>query len=82
MTDVTTESVAADQLKSIIERIENLETEKADITGDIKDVYAEAKGNGFCTKTLRTIVKLRKKDRDERLQEEAMQELYLQALGM
>jgi uncharacterized protein (UPF0335 family) len=77
-----TESVAADQLKSIIERIERLEEEKAGIAGDIKEVYAEAKGNGFDTKVLRKIIALRKRDYAERKEEEAILELYLQALGM
>ncbi|CAO4138084.1 DUF2312 domain-containing protein [Methylorubrum extorquens] len=75
-------SVAADQLKSVIERIERLEEEKAGIAGDIKDVYAEAGANGFDVKILRKIVALRKKDHDERTEEEAILELYLQALGM
>lgn len=75
-------SVAADQLKSIIERIERLEEEKAGIAADIKDVYAEAKANGFDTAVLRRIIALRKRDHDERQEEEAILELYLQALGM
>ncbi len=75
-------SVAADQLKSLIERIERLEEEKAGITGDIKDIYAEAKGNGFDVKVLRKIISLRKRDHDERMEEEAITELYLQAIGM
>ncbi|GJD92896.1 DUF2312 domain-containing protein [Methylobacterium iners] len=75
-------SVAADQLKSFIERIERLEEEKAGLTSDIKDVYAEAKGVGFDLKALRKIVSLRKKDHAERQEEEAILELYLQALGM
>jgi uncharacterized protein (UPF0335 family) len=79
---VDTNSVAADQLQAFVERIERLEEEKAGVSSDIKDIYAEAKGNGFCTKTLRTIIKLRKKSRDERLEEEAMVELYSQALGL
>jgi uncharacterized protein (UPF0335 family) len=77
-----TESVAADQLKSFIERIERLEEEKAGIAGDIKEIYAEAKGNGFDTKVLRKIIALRKRDYNERKEEEAILELYLQALGM
>jgi uncharacterized protein (UPF0335 family) len=77
-----TESVAADQLKAFIERIERLEEEKAGIAGDIKDVYAEAKSNGFDTKVLRKIVSLRKRDYAERQEEEAILELYMQALGM
>ncbi|HZH10993.1 MAG TPA: DUF2312 domain-containing protein [Microvirga sp.] len=77
-----TESVAADQLKAFVERIERLEEEKAGIAGDIKDVYAEAKSNGFDTKVLRKIVSLRKRDYAERQEEEAILELYMQALGM
>ncbi|KAF0125119.1 MAG: hypothetical protein FD152_2846 [Xanthobacteraceae bacterium] len=79
---VDTQSVAADQLKSIIERIERLEEEKKALSDDIKDVYGEAKANGFDTKVLRKIVSLRKQDRDERMEQEAILELYLQALGM
>ena len=75
-------SVAADQLKSVIDRIERLEDEKAGIAGDIKDVYAEAKSNGFDVAALRTIIRLRKKDHAERQEEEAILELYLSALGM
>ena len=75
-------SVAGDQLKSIIERIERLEEEKAGLAGDIKDVYAEAKANGFDTAVLRKIVAMRKRDHSERQEEEAILELYLQALGM
>ena len=77
-----TESVAADQLKAIIERIERLEEEKAGIAGDIKEVYFEAKANGFDTKVLRKIIALRKRDYAERQEEEAILELYMQALGM
>lgn len=75
-------SVAADQLKAFIERIERLEEEKAGLSNDIKDVYAEAKGNGFDVKVLRKIISLRKKDHAERQEEEAILELYMQALGM
>jgi uncharacterized protein (UPF0335 family) len=77
-----TESVAADQLKAFIERIERLEEEKAGIAGDIKDVYAEAKGNGFDTKVLRKIVSLRKRDYAERLHIELKDRLFFLALGM
>ena len=75
-------SVARDQLRSIVERIERLEEEKKAIAGDIKDVYAEAKGNGFDTKTLREIVKLRKVEARERQEQDAMLDLYMSALGM
>ncbi|MFC2248515.1 DUF2312 domain-containing protein [Labrys portucalensis] len=80
MTDAT--SVAADQLKSIIERIERLEEDKKAIGDDIKEVYGEAKANGFDTTILRAIVRLRKKPAAERAEEDAILELYLQALGM
>jgi uncharacterized protein (UPF0335 family) len=73
---------AKDQLKAIIERIERLEEEKKTISDDIKDVYAEAKGNGFDVKALRTIVRLRKQDANERAEEETILETYMQALGM
>jgi uncharacterized protein (UPF0335 family) len=79
---VATESVAADQLKAFIERIERLEEEKAGLAGDLREVYAEAKGNGFDTKVLRKIISIRKKDFAERQEEEAILDLYMQALGM
>lgn len=74
--------VAGDQLKAFIERIERLEEEKAGISSDIKEIYTEAKCNGFDVKTIRKIVSLRKKDHAERQEEEALLELYMQALGM
>ena len=73
---------AKDQLRSIIERIERLEAEKAGIASDIRDVYAEAKGNGYDVKALRTIVRMRKQDPNERLEAETILETYMQALGM
>lgn len=78
----STTAVAADQLRSIVERIERLEEEKKEIADQIKEVYAEAKGNGFDAKTLRKIVSLRKKPSEEREEEEALLDLYLSALGM
>ena len=74
--------IAQGQLRSIVERIERLEEEKATIAEDIKEVYAEAKANGFDTKILRKVVRLRKVDRAEREEEEALIDLYLHALGM
>lgn len=71
-----------DQLKAIIERIERLEAEKKTISDDIRDIYAESKGNGFDVKALRTIVRMRKQDAGERSEQEAILDLYLQALGM
>ena len=73
---------AKDQLKAIIERIERLEEEKKAISDDIRDVYAEVKGNGFDVKALRAIVRLRKQDPNERQEAETILETYMQALGM
>lgn len=80
--DASNATVHASQLRSIIERIERLEEEKKEVAEQIKEVYGEAKGNGFDTKILRKVVSLRKKSSDERSEEEAMLDLYLQALGM
>jgi len=77
-----TTKIARDQLRSIVERIEKLEEEKQAIADDIKEVYAEAKANGYDTKVLRQVVRLRKQDSAERLEHEAILDLYLQALGM
>ena len=77
-----TGGIAADQIRSIIERIERLEEEKQALADDIKEVYAEAKANGFDTKILRQVVRIRKQDRNERLEQEAILELYMSALGM
>ena len=74
--------IAGAQLKSFIERIERLEEEKQALADDIKEVYAEAKANGFDTKTLRTVIRLRKQDSNERQEAEALLDLYLNALGM
>ena len=75
-------SFAQGQLKSLVERIERLEEEKKTIAGDIKEVYAEAKANGFDTKILRKVIALRKKETAEREEEQSMLDLYLSALGM
>ncbi|MEC9433936.1 MAG: DUF2312 domain-containing protein [Pseudomonadota bacterium] len=80
--DFSTTTVSAGQLRAIVERIERLEEEKKEVAEQIKEVYAEAKGNGFDAKTLRKIVALRKKKPEERSEEEAMLELYMNALGM
>jgi uncharacterized protein (UPF0335 family) len=76
------DSVAQDQLRAFIERIERMEEEKAAIAADIKEIYAEAKGNGFDTKILRKIVTIRKQDANERMEQEALLDLYMGALGM
>lgn len=81
MTEIGHNSVSKDQLKSIIERVERLEEDKAAIATDIKDVYAEAKGNGYDTKALRAIVRYRKEDAQDRAEREAIFETYLNALG-
>ena len=73
---------AVDQLKSIIARVEKLEEEKAAIADDIRDVFAEAKGNGFDVKAIRQIIKLRKMDAQEREEEETVLDTYMRALGM
>jgi uncharacterized protein (UPF0335 family) len=74
--------VAGARLKSFIERIERLEEEKAAIASDIKDVYAEAKGTGFDTKTIRKIISLRKLDTEKRREADEMLDLYKSAIGM
>lgn len=76
------ETVAAGQLRSFIERVERLEEDKKTVSEDIKEVYAEMKANGFDTKAVRAIIRLRKKDQAERQEEEAMIDLYKAALGM
>jgi uncharacterized protein (UPF0335 family) len=74
--------VAGDHLKSFIERIERLEEEKKALADDIRDVYSEAKANGFDAKVMRQIVKIRKMDKDELDEQEALLDTYLLALGM
>lgn len=73
---------AKDHLKAFVERVERLEEEKKTIADDVRDVYAEAKANGFDVKALRTVVKLRKLDVNERKEQEAVLETYMHALGM
>jgi uncharacterized protein (UPF0335 family) len=73
---------AKDHLKAFVERIERLEEEKKAIADDVRDVYAEAKANGFDVKAIRTIIRLRKQDIDERREQEAILETYMHALGM
>jgi len=79
---MTAARIAKDHLKAFVERIERLEEEKKTIADDIRDVYAEAKANGFDTKALRVVVRMRKEDADERKEHEAILETYLHALGM
>jgi len=77
-----TNGIARDQLKAFIERIERLEEEKQTITEDIREVYGEAKSMGFDTKVLRKVVALRKLDANDRMEQEAILDTYLAALGM
>jgi uncharacterized protein (UPF0335 family) len=75
-------NVAADQLRLFIERIERLEEEKKGIADDVKDVYAEAKSNGYDVKTMRSIVRLRRMEKNARMEAEALLETYKAALGL
>ncbi len=79
--DVIT-GAAQTRLRTIIERIERLEEDKAVIMADMKEVYAEAKGEGFDVKILRKVVSIRKKDKVKRDEEEALLDLYMSAIGM
>lgn len=74
--------VAAERLKSFIERIERLEEEKAALAADIREVYSEAKGVGFDTKIMRQVVRLRKMDETDRQEQETLLDVYKQALGL
>lgn len=74
--------VAGDQLRTIVERVERLEEEKQTIADDIKDVFAEAKSNGFDVKALRALIRLRKQEPNERQEHEAILDVYMHALGM
>lgn len=80
--DVAETGVAAEELKQFIERIERLEEEKAGIAEDIKEVFGELKGRGFDSKAVRAILRIRKQNHEERQEQEAILELYMQALGM
>lgn len=75
-------TTAQGQLRSIIERVERLEEDKAGVAADIKEVYAEAKGNGFDTGIIRKVIAIRKKDRAKLQEEEALIDLYMAAVGM
>ena len=80
MTDVG--GITAEQLKAYVERIERLEEEKAAIAADVREVFAEAKGNGFDTKIMRQVIRLRKMDSQDRSEQEALLDLYKRALGL
>ncbi len=74
--------VAVEQLKGIIARVERLEEEKANISADIREVFSEAKGNGFDTKAIKQIIRIRKLDASEREEQETILDTYMNALGM
>jgi len=78
----TVNGISKGQLRSFIERIERLEEEKAATATDIKEIYSEAKSNGYDPKIMRQVVKLRKLNRDERAEQDALVDTYLAALGM
>ena len=80
--DVSAAGIAKDQIRAIIERIERMEEEKKTISDYIREIYVEAKGNGFDPKALRTIVRMRKQDANERAEQEAILDMYLHAMGM
>ncbi len=82
MTEATTGDNSNAQLKSVIERVENIETNISEFNEARKDIYTEAKGSGFDVKALRTIVRMRKMDAGDRAQQDAVLETYMQALGM
>jgi uncharacterized protein (UPF0335 family) len=82
MTEVLIGDNAKAQLRSIIERVERLNEDKKAISDDISDVYAEAKGSGFDVKALRTVIRMRKQDADERAEQEEILESYMHAMGM
>jgi uncharacterized protein (UPF0335 family) len=79
---VSLQSSAKDQLRAFVSRIERLEEEKAALAADLREVYAEAKGNGFDAKALRKVISLRKMDENKRREEDAVLTTYLHALGM
>ena len=79
---VTVGGVAGDQLRSYLERVERLEEEKAALMADIREIFAEAKGNGFDVKIMRQVLKLRKMDRDDRAEAETLLDLYKRAHGL
>lgn len=78
----STNGIAADRLKAIVDRIERMEAEKADILADIKEIYSEAKGAGFDVKILRQVLKLRKADKAELSEQEQLRAVYCRALDM
>lgn len=82
MSELGHNSIAKEELKSLVERIENLEAAKSGIMSDIKDLYAEAKGKAWDVKAVRTIIRMRAEDPDKRAEREQVLETYLHAMGM
>ena len=82
MSSIGHNTIAAEQLRSIVQRVEKLDEEKSSLSADIKDVMAEAKGNGLDTKAIKAIIKLRKLDAQEREEQETVLDTYLRAMGM
>lgn len=82
MSDPVSSTVAGQELRQFIERVERLEAEKKDIADQVKEVMAEAKGRGYDTKVMRKVISLRKRDKDDIAEEEAILEMYMSALGM
>jgi uncharacterized protein (UPF0335 family) len=80
MADGSTSSIAAAKLRSFVERIEKLEAEKTELGADIREVYAEAKGNGFDTKIMRQVIKLRTMEEPDRREQDELLDLYRRAL--
>jgi uncharacterized protein (UPF0335 family) len=80
MADGSTSSIAAAKLRSFVERIEKLEAEKTELGADIREVYAEAKGNGFDTKIMRQVIRLRKMEEPDRREQDELLDLYRRAL--
>ncbi|KXV72210.1 hypothetical protein AD952_05730 [Acetobacter cerevisiae] len=79
--DAAVGGIAADRLRSIIERTERLEEERKALSGDIKDIMTEAKSAGFCVKTIRQIIRIRKQDPNELQEQESLLDIYRRALG-
>lgn len=80
--DAAVGGIAADRLRSIIERVERLEEERKALSGDIKDIMTEAKSAGFCVKTIRQIIRIRKQDPSEVQEQESLLDIYRRALGL